>query len=387
MSGFKFSDKILALIVAVLIVIGLMLIFSAGSAFGMMRKNDFAYYFYRQAGTLIMAGIFFLIGLYVPYRFYKKISSYLLFLAVLTLFATLFANKVNGATRWIRFGGFGFQPAEVVKVLLIIHLAKIIVKRGDELKNIKKLFLPLGWMGAISVLLALQPNYSNAMLVGFIGIVMLYVGGAKKRQLLGIVFFAGLIALTAMWFSPHSHSRIVGWLGEADNNGIAAPNRQVMEALIGLGSGGPFGVGIGESQQANLFLPEAHTDFIFAVLGEELGFLGAVTVAVLYVLFFLSALITMNGTEDNYGKLLIFGLSFNIVLSATINIAVVLGLVPTTGITLPFVSFGGSSLVVFVYSIGVILNVNTNGEILFKTMNWLKERYDKTFKNLDNANV
>ena len=369
-------------IVTGLIAIGLLLILSAGSAIGSLKQNNFAFFFIHQARVIILALVAFLVALLIPYKFYEKVSVYFMLLIVIALAVVLIGKSKNGAARWLDLGIISFQPSEFAKIVLVFHLSKLITRIGEvKIRNIKKLGLPLTWIGVTSVLVAAEPNYSNAGIIGFLGLVMLYIGGAKKRQLFLIALLAGMAFVTSIWLTPHSHKRIQGMLNMLTHSEVQAPSAQANEALIALGSGGTTGVGLGHSQQANLFLPEPYGDFIFAVLGEETGFLGTVSVSTLYLFFFLMALLTLSQIEDKYGKLLVFGLSFNIVLSALINIAVVLGYLPTTGITLPFVSYGGTSLVGFVFSVGVILNVNSEGKIWIMFFDVFK-KYIKLAKKL-----
>ncbi len=353
----KYSDKIILGISIILIVVGTLLVFSASSSVGINKGKDILDFFNRQIVILIAALIAFSVGAITSYKYWNKFGLALLGLIIFALVAVLFTEKINGASRWFRFGSFSVQPSEFAKIVLILYFARLTTNFGEKIKDFKKLLIPLGILGFIMLLIALEPNFSNVFLIGIIGFIMLYIGGARFKHLIIIMGIAGIGLFLAMWFSNHGNMRLNGYL-----NGDV-PSNQVREALIGIGSGGINGIGLGESQQANLFLPEAYNDFIFAILGEELGFIGAVGVSFLYVVFFVMSLITINHIKDEYGKLIVFGLSFNIVLSAMMNMAVVLGLVPTTGITLPFVSYGGSSLVVFIFSVGVILNVNAEGKI------------------------
>jgi cell division protein FtsW len=365
---YRLSSKILLGIAIGLTVLGLLLVFSASSTISMLKTNNITSYFNHQIQVLFVAVLPFLFGLLFPYKLYKKISIIFMFIVVFLLIVVLFTDSIKGASRWIDLGFYSFQPSEIAKIVMLIHLPKLITRLGEDITNMKKLLIPLMWIGVFSFLIAIEPNFSNAIITGFLGIVVLYLGGAKFKHLFGIVLVSGIIVATVMWFTPHTHERIAGWLGISEV-AHSAPSHQVNEALIGMGSGGVSGVGIGKSQQANLFLPEAYGDFIFAILGEELGFIGAVTVASMYIFFFFMSLITSQHIEDVYGRLIVLGLSFNIVLSAIINIAVVVGLFPTTGIPLPFISFGGSSLAVFAFSVAVILNINADGNItkIFRT--------------------
>ncbi len=382
----KNLDKILLATVIILTGIGLVLIFSASTSLAMINNKNLTHYFYHQLKVILFALGVFAAGILIPYEFYKKYSIFFMFIILLLLILVLFTNSKNGASRWFNILGQSIQPTEIAKLALVFHISRLIVRQDERIKNFKKLLIPVVWIALVSGLTAFQPNYSNAIIIGFSGSVLLYVGGAKKRHLFAILLVGGIFISVAMWFTPHSHARIAGWLGMNETEHLAAPNEQVEEALIGIGSGGLTGVGIGKSEQANLFLAEAYSDFIFAILGEELGFIGSVVVSSLYILFFLLSLLSMQHIEDKYGGLVVFGLSFNIVLSAIINIFVVLGIIPTTGITLPFISYGGSSLTVFVFSVGVILNINTDGRISYIIVNFIKKGF-RLFLGTKNARI
>ncbi len=355
----KFAIKSILFLVAVLIVIGLLMVFSASSSFALFRtkSSDFMSFFNHQMFAVAAAAVAFIGGLFIPYDFYRRFSRLGMFISLALLIAVLFFDPKKGASRWIELGGFSFQPTDLVKLVLIFHLSNISVRYGEKMRNFKRLLIPLGWTGIVMFLIALQPNFSNVLIVGILGGVMIYIGGGKARHILPVAL-AGVAIVFVIMISDSSsyrYKRITNWVYGTQES--ASPSEQAREALVGLGNGGKTGVGLGKSQQADLFLPEAYGDFIFAILGEELGFAGTFAVSTIYLVFFLMSLIMLNQIEDQFGKLIVFGLSFNIVLNAMINILVVLGITPTTGITLPFISYGGSSLVVFVFSVGVMLNV------------------------------
>ena len=210
-------------------------------------------------------------------------------------------------------------------------------------------------MVIISALVFIQPNVSNGILLALVSFALLYVGGAKIKH----IFFSALasllvVSIAAMLFA-HSRSRILTFIGSAEHGG--APNIQVKQALLGLGSGHIFGVGMGQSLQSNLFLPEAYGDFIFAILGEELGFIGSVIVTLSYLVLFIAGILVAKKAKDKFGQLLAFGITFSIVIYAFINIAVATGVVPTTGLPLPFISYGGTSLTFLCISVGILVNI------------------------------
>ena len=205
------------------------------------------------------------------------------------------------------------------------------------------------------------PNISNAILLAFVSIVILYVGGAKLTHILASSFGCLLAAGTGAMLFAHSRERIFTFFHSLNSGGNI--NLQVKQALLGLGSGGIFGVGIGHGQQSNLFLPEAYGDFIFAVMGEELGFIGSVVIVLSFLALFIVGIVIAKKTKDRFGQLLAFGISFSIVLYAFINIAVSAGLLPTTGLPLPFISYGGTSMTFLCISIGILINIALSNSV------------------------
>ncbi|MCB9247167.1 MAG: FtsW/RodA/SpoVE family cell cycle protein [Ignavibacteriales bacterium] len=301
----------------------------------------------------IAAFIFFAI---IPYKHYKKISKWLLLGTVLALFYTLFSPAVKGASRWMNLGFVSFQPSEFAKIFLLIHLAAMIENKGDNIKDFKKgLQYMLLWIGAVCLLIFLQPNVSTTIIVAATSFILLYVGGARVLHLGGIVGGLAVLGGAGAMMFPHSRGRILTFINSLTEGGSI--NLQVLQSKIALGSGGLFGLGIGQSRQSDLFLPEPHNDFVFSVVGEELGFFGALAILFAYMAIFFVGLLIAKKAKDEFGQLLAFGISFTIVMSAFIHVAVGVGLLPTTGITLPFISFGGTSIIIFSISLGILINI------------------------------
>jgi len=219
------------------------------------------------------------------------------------------------------------------------------------------------WIAAISFLVLIQPNVSTSLIIAMTSFTILFVGGARIKHIIGVVMGSSLAVGLAVMFFKHSRERMITYINSAFFNG-GEINIQVKQAKIALGSGGLFGVGLGHSRQSDLFLPESYGDFIFSILGEETGFIGAVSVLFLYLLLFIVCLIIAKKAQDTFGQMLVLGLGFNVIISAFINAGVITGILPTTGITLPFVSFGGTSIIIFAASMGMIINV---GRLTVKT--------------------
>ena len=353
----KILGRTLLVLVLVLIILGAMLVLSASSTYSEIRFNNLYFLFKSHDWKVIGAISALVIVSMIPYDFYKKYSKHLLLGMLFVLIATfLFAPKLKGAARWIDLGILRFQPSELAKLILIIHLSELMERKGELIKDFQNGFkYAIFWVIVVSGLVLIQPNVSTSMIIVLTSFTLLYVGGCRLKHLLGTTAIFSTVGISAMILFSHSRERIVGFYNSLI--GSAEANTQVLQAKIGLGSGGFLGVGLGQSRQSDLFLPESFGDFIFSVLGEELGFVGAILILSIYLSVFVVGVIISKNAKDDFGKLLGFGISFNIVLSAFINAGVVMGLLPTTGITLPFISFGGTSIIIFSISVGILLNI------------------------------
>lgn len=351
------SVKILIGLVVGFIVLGAIMVFTASGTYSFSRFNSFYFLFKSHLWKVIAAIGMMIFFSYFPYDKYREYSKLALILIIAVLiFTFLFAPKVKGAQRWIDLGFLQFQPSEAAKVILIVHLAVMLERMGDELKDFKKGFkLPLFWIVIVSGLIFIQPNVSTSLIVAVTSFVILFVAGARMKHILGIIVPSILVLGSGMMIFKHSRERIITFIESLINGGDI--NIQVKQAKIALGSGGLLGVGLGHSRQSDLFLPESYGDFIFSILGEELGFIGAIAVLFLFLFLFAVCLVIAKKAQDRFGQLLVLGLGFNIIVSAFINACVVTGLIPTTGITFPFISFGGTSIILFAVSIGIIVNV------------------------------
>ncbi len=338
----KILTKILIATVLLLIVVGSILVYSASGEMSLFRSHIM---------NVIIALGAFIVFLIIPYEYYRDFTKYGLAFVILLLVLTLiFGMEKNGATRWINLGFFAFQPSELAKILLVLHLANLIESKGELIADFKKGYMfAITWIVLITFLIVIQPNVSTAIIITIVSFTILFVGGAKLKHLFVTASSAAALVVLAAVALPHARERLTKFLfGET---------LQVTQAKIALGSGGFTGLGIGHSRQSDLFVPYPYGDFIFSILGEELGFIGAVVVLFLYLAIFVICLIIAKRSTDSFGQLVAFGLGFMIVISAFINAGVVMGVLPTTGITLPFISFGGTSLIVFSVSIAIVLNI------------------------------
>lgn len=340
-----------------LMLLGLVYVMSASSTYSAVKFEDTFYLFNSHFSRVLLGIILMSAFAFIPYEVIKDYSKIILSGAALLLVYTLImAPEIKGSGRWINIGIISFQPADLAKLALIIHLSKMLVEKKEFLENYKHGFLSLFiWVGIVALLILLQPNLSNAFLIVVMSLVLLYVGGAKFKHIFSTSAVCIILGGAAAMVYTHSRERIIGFVKTIFESGEA--NHQVLQAMVGLGSGGFFGVGLGFSKQNNLFLPEAYGDFIFAILGEELGFIGSVTVLAAFLTFFVSGVLIAKKTKDPFAQLLAFGITISVIMYAFVNIAVASGVLPTTGLPLPFISYGGTSIFFTCISVGILINI------------------------------
>ncbi|MDD3006968.1 MAG: rod shape-determining protein RodA [Candidatus Pacebacteria bacterium] len=352
-------DKVLFSAVLLLVVVGLITIFSVSYSGG---GADFVNFEKQVLFALIgFAGMFFVASL--DYRMLKNYSGAFYVLMLLLLVAVLFLGSViRGTTGWFDLGYFSLQPAEFAKVVMIIVLAKSLSELGNYSRITKKILVSGIYMAFPVGLILLQPDLGSSLVIVFIWFCLLCVFGLKKKQ---IIFFTLLGALTsvASWIfvlQDYQKNRILTFIDpQMDPLGRGY---NVIQSMVAIGSGSFWGKGLGHGSQSQLnFLPEKHTDFIFAVIAEEMGFIGGALVLVLFAIIFYRLFVIAEEAQDNFGKLLVLGTVFLLIFHMLINIGMNMGIMPVTGIPLPFVSYGGSSLIAFMLVIGVVQSVYVNG--------------------------
>ena len=345
-----------------LVIFGSLLVLSASSTFSSVKFDNAEYLFGSHVWKAVF-GVGLMIGLaFIDYHYYKIYSKWLMILGIiLLLMVFFFAPNIKGSMRVLSFGGLSFQPVELVKLFLFIHLAALLEKTGDDITDLRLgVVNPMIWIGAVAGLVFLQPNVSNGVLILVTGIAILFVAGIDRRHFLAFAGSGGALALIYALIKPHSFKRIATHIGAVFGNGDFHP--QVQQSLYGLGSGGILGVGLGHSAQRNLFLPEAYGDFIFAIVGEEAGLVGTIGVLVLYGSIFVFGLLIAKNAKDKFGKLLAFGISFSIAIYAFVNAAVAIGVFPVTGLPLPLISHGGTAIVIVCASLGILLNIGLSAK-------------------------
>lgn len=341
--------------------IGLVMVYSSSMYLSFDRVGSGAFYFKKQAFRLII-GLFMMMFLTkVNYRGYAKIAPFLLITGFSLLIFLLVRKYMSGkyVERWIRFGQFGFQPSEFMKIFLILYLSAAIAGMGDKIRLFTRGLLPLlAIIGAAFVFIVLEPDFGIAGLTLVICFYIIYIGRARLLHLILLIVPSIVSLVLIANYIPYMKLR---WKTFINPDLNTEANYQIMQSLVGIGSGGIFGVGLGNSRQKFLFLPESHTDFVFSILAEELGLIGTTIILALLFLFVLRGLKIAREAPDMFGFLLASGISMMIGFQAFINIGVTTALLPTTGMTLPFISYGGSSLFLLFCATGMLLNISKQG--------------------------
>ena len=358
-------DQPFAALTLLLLTIGVVMVLSASYArayYSEATGHNAAYYFMRQLGfALAGVGAMYALSLF-PMRFYRRMSFIVLAGAVGLLALVPFIGVSQGdAKRWISLGFTTFQPSEIAKIGVILYFAALICKFKGRMRTVRYGILPFaGVLLVVVALLVMEPHFSAAIIIIAIGAVMLFLGGVRLYWFVGALVAAGAALGVVMTFFPYASSRISTWLDPFANT--SGNGYQIVQSLYAIGSGGLFGLGLGQGRQKYLYLPEEHNDFIFPVVCEELGFVGAVIVIVLFVLFLVQGFWIAFHAENRFCTLVGIGIMAQIAWQVFCNIAVVTNTLPNTGISLPFFSSGGTSLILLLAEMGVMVNIGRNGE-------------------------
>ena len=341
---------------------GLMMVFSASAPSAFEEFGDSLHYFKRQLAWVVM-GLFVLAFVsIVNYKAYKNTLSILLIvnIVLLILVATV-GDEVKGAQRWLGFGPFGIQPSELTKVVVVIYMASYLEKLQKQKQTIATVYVPPAIMVGIPlVLIILQPHFSAIMIIGVVCAAMMVVGGVKFRFFAPGFVAAGLGGTALAIIEPYRLQRLIAFSDPfADKLG---DGWQIVQSLYAIGSGGLTGLGLSRSRQKHLYIPEPQNDFIYSILCEELGYIGAIFVIVLFVILVWRCFVVAARCPDTFGSLLAFGMGFLIIFQVIFNIGVATASVPPTGVPLPFFSAGGSSFLFQMIAMGIVLNISRSAE-------------------------
>ncbi len=343
-----------------LLVLGIIMVSSASMSFGENYFNDSFYVIRKQIVWSIASIVLLLVFNKIDYHKIAKISNLLMLIGIGLLILVLIPGigiEVGGSKRWINFIFFSVQPSELIKLIVIIYLSDILNKKYREIYKIKTLlFPPLIFILIATLLIFIEPDFSAAIVLWLIVFIIFYVGEVRLKHILSILSIWALFSTVYLFLEDYRIERIFAFLNKSSAQ--SSSNFQLNQSLIALGSGHIFGVGLGNSLQKYSYLPEANTDFIFSIIGEELGLVGTILVVILFFMFAFFGIRIALKAKDYLGRLIAIGITSMIVIQAIMNMFISVGLVPVTGMTLPFISYGGSSLVTNMISVGILLNVS-----------------------------
>jgi len=358
-------DRSLLIIALILVLFGLIMVYSSTMIVAKERQGDSFYFFKRQVIWLAVGLLIFFTLSYSPYPVYMNPKAIFIFFGgvVVALFAVFFSSPINHTYRWIHAAGFSVQPSEFAKIAVVLYLASMCNRRNVDINQWRSLALILLPVGIVLGLVLREPDFGSFVLILFIVLMMLFIAGLNWRFFLLAALSLAPLTVLLVRQNPLRMSRIVSFLNpEAYAN---TTSFQALQSIYAVGSGGLFGQGLGNSTQKLFFLPYAYTDFIFAIICEELGLIGALTVVALFCIFYVRGIAVAKQSDTPHTYLLVVGLTLLVFSQALINISVAIGLFPTKGISLPFISSGGTSLVSSLLATAIILNVSKHRKGVF----------------------
>ena len=355
----------LVMTTAVLICIGIVMIYSSSSIFSWKNLSESTYFLKRHVIYIIVGLLSSLAVMAIDYRVLQKYSRVILGVALLLLLLVLIpgiGREIGGARRWFRFFGFSFQPSEIVKIAFIIYFADFLSRKQNQVKNLFHGFVPaMIVMGVIALAILLQPDLGTSIVIVVIGFTMFFLAGGKIKHLAITILCALPGFYFLIWNSSYRRARIISfWNPWADPQGSGF---QLIQSQLALGSGGIFGVGLGQSKQKLFYLPAAHTDFIFSIIGEEGGLIGTLSMVIIFALILWQVARIVRRAPDNFGYFTSCGIFVMLAFESIVNMGVATGSLPTKGLPLPFISYGGSALVIAMMSVALLLNISRTREI------------------------
>lgn len=357
----KQPDYILIAVIFILISFGIIMVFSSSYIMAFKWYGDSYYFFSKQAFSALMATVIFLITMKIDYQYWRKFAIPILIISIfllLVLYIPGVTRYIRGARRWIYIGPLPFQPSELAKVALILYIADCLTRKtakdiGTFIRGILPVFLVTAF---IFLLVFAQPDFSTGIVILGCCFIMLFIGGSQITQLFALITLLIPPGIVLLLGEEYRRVRLLSFLNPWEDP--LKSGFHIIQSLLALGSGGLSGVGIAQSRQKFFYLPDQHTDFIFSIIGEELGFIGTAIVIILFLIFLWRGFLIAWKAKDTFGSLLAAGITSLIVFQAVVNISVVTKIIPTTGITLPFISYGGSSLIVNMFCCGILLNIS-----------------------------
>ncbi len=352
-------DKVVLIVTLLLVTVGVVMVYSSSAIIAFKKYEDSLFFLKRQILWTLLGIIGMIVCSRIDYRIWQRfvpvIMGVTIFLLILILLPHI-GSEINGARRWFRFGPLSFQPSETAKLAVLLYLSDYLVRRQEEIKELSRFCAPLMIVGMVFMLIVAEPDLGTAFLIILVSTALLFIGGVRLRHLSILVLAAPVIFLMMVLGIDYRMRRLLTFFDpwkDPQNAGF-----QIVQSFLSFGNGGLFGVGLGEGRQKLFFLPEPYTDFIFAALGEELGLIGGIIVVLLFFILSWKGFRVALSVQDPFGSYLATGITLMFTLQTLINMGVVTGLLPTKGIPLPLVSFGGSSLLMGMISIGILLNIS-----------------------------
>ena len=375
----KNYDRVLISAVILLCIIGTVMLYSASSIRSLMESENqtATLYLVAHLKRLLVGIIIMFLMMSFDYRHLKKYYLHLIFGAIGLLIVTKTIFLIKGiptAARWFYLGPLSIQTSDIARLSLIVFLAVYIDKRRRQLEDFYTGFLPSVFAIIIMMsLIIIQPDFSSAIMLGLIGGIMLFIGRAKLSQLLATSVTGLAIVVPVLLMAPYRLDRVRSWWNR--NEELSTIGYQAYQSLISLGNGGFIGLGLGNSLEKNMFLPEPHTDFIFSIIGEEMGFVGTLFILTLFLLVFQRGIRIAKECTDPFGVMLAVGISFSFILYAFVNAAVVTNVFPVTGLPMPLISYGGSGMVTNLASMGILLNISQAKRSISHSNDWKPKLY------------
>ncbi len=353
-------DRTLLVTVFLLLLVGLLMVYSSSSAISSEHQGS-GYHFLKMQALWCCLGLMAMgAASFFKYRNYQRLAWPLLIIAgglLSLIYIPGMGIERGGGTRWVRIGALTFQPMEFAKLAIIIYIARFLYQKSDYIGDFKRGILPgLIVIAVLFALISMQPDFGSVALISLVVFVMLFAGGARIYQMALMTLAASVVAIIEIWREPYRLTRLMTFLNpwqDPEGSGY-----HIIQSFYAMGAGGILGKGLGAGIQKLHYLPVPHSDFIFAVIGEELGFVGSLFIMSLYMVIIWRGIRISLSTEDRFGSLLAIGITSLLGIQAMINIGVVIGALPTKGLTLPHVSFGGSSMLVSLAAVGILLNIS-----------------------------
>ncbi|MDT3740639.1 MAG: putative lipid II flippase FtsW [Candidatus Kapabacteria bacterium] len=379
-------DWLILIPVIALMLFSISFVYAASATNSEFKFGDSERLLFNHALRVLLGIVIIIAFARIDYHVWSKFSIFLLIFGIALLIVVLFVgSSVKGASRWIMLGPLSFQPSEFVKLALVIHFAALLAKKQQVIKDFEKGFFPfILWTVIVCFLIALQPNFSTMMVIFLIAVAMMFIGNNNLLHLAATFGFGVVAGIVFFITAPYRMSRLQAFLGFGEGEGNQAVSYQLNQSLIALGNGGMFGVGVGQNRQSHMFLPESYGDFIFAIIGEEYGFIGLLGIIGVFLILFWRGMLIARKAPDNFGYFLAIGILITFAIYVLVNAGVNTGLLPTTGVPMPFVSYGGTAVLFYSAAIGILLNISAQSGIYPREEFTQPDEYNTEELTIDN---